>query len=63
MRDYTDYINSLENAGIRYKEEEWNEIIYLEAYNLEDAQTIKDISYIVDCLARDGFVSDRTVIY
>jgi hypothetical protein len=60
MRDYTDYLNSLENADITHTEEEWKEIIHLEAKDMEDEHTINDIDFIIDCLWEDGFVKEET---
>ena len=56
MRDYTAYIESLEDAGEKHTADEWREIINLEAEDMEDYQTIADVDNLVETLEHDGYV-------
>lgn len=59
IRDYTEYVGSLEAADEKHTEDEWKVIIEDEASDVDDFETIKDIDFIIQCLRDDGYVKEE----
>ncbi len=60
--DIRTYIGSLEEAGVKYSRERWEEIIKEEATDLDSKLSFAEEAAILDALDRDGFFLNVYVV-